>query len=58
MGNVGSVGVYVGVGFVGLEASEHGRRKLRRIVRTANDYKNENEPQVETHVTVPAGPDS
>jgi c-di-GMP-binding flagellar brake protein YcgR len=48
--------LYVGVGFVGLEASEHGRRKLRRIVRTANDYKNENEPQLETHVTVPAGP--
>jgi hypothetical protein len=36
---------YVGVEFLGLEASGQGRQKLRRIVNTVNDYQRKNELQ-------------
>ena len=38
----GGQGLCVGVEFVGLEASEQGRQKLRRIIKTVNDYEKKN----------------
>ena len=38
----GGQGLCVGVEFVGLEASGQGRQKLRRIIKTVNDYERKN----------------
>jgi len=38
----GGQGLCVGVEFIGLEASGQGRQKLRRIIKTVNDYEKKN----------------
>ena len=48
----------VGVEFVGLEASSQGRRKLRRIINTVNDYEKKNRRRhTKAHAVAVNGPE-
>jgi c-di-GMP-binding flagellar brake protein YcgR len=49
---------YVGVEFLGLEASGQGRQKLRRIANTVNDYQTKNELQGEDSAVALAPPET
>jgi c-di-GMP-binding flagellar brake protein YcgR len=44
--------ICIGAEFLGLEASNEGRKKLRRLAEVVNTYQNENEPAKENNVVL------